>query len=97
MWSILFVQPTYAPVPKEGATSFNFINSLPCKVDVTLQSETYSLSIVVNATSYHLEEHLNGEEAFHMKAELDNPICDSLNITGPIWNGVIEGAERKVE
>jgi hypothetical protein len=55
------------------------------------------LSIVVNATSYHLEEHLNGEEAFHMKAELDNPICDSLNITGPIWNGVIEGAERKVE
>lgn len=32
-----------------------------------------------------------------MKAELDNPICDSLNITGPIWNGVIEGAERKVE
>ena len=91
------MQPTYAPVPKEGATSLNFINTLPCQVDITFKSETHSFTIAINSTSYHLEEHLDGEEVFYLKAELINPICGYLNITEPTWSGVAEGAGGKVQ
>ena len=60
-------------------------------------TEKHSFSIIINSTNYHLEEDLEGEEAFHLKAELIDPLCGTLNITVLTWSGVIEGGERKVK
>ena len=74
----------------------NFINTLPCQVDVTLTTEKDSFSIVINASSYHLEQNLAGHETFHVKAELTNPICGPFNFTESSWINDIEGEDGKV-
>ena len=60
--TILSIQPTYARIPGEGLMKLNFVNTLPCDVEMSYKVGIESGNFKVNATNYAILEDLPSEE-----------------------------------
>ena len=73
----------------------NFINTLPCPINVSYHTGGQIKWIEVNATSYMFERNLR-DQPVEVTAHLINPVCGQVNFSTPTWTGTIKGASTKV-
>ena len=90
------IQPTYPRIPDAGLTQLNFINTLPCPINISYTAGNNQVEwTVVNATSYSFERNLK-DQTMQVTARLINPVCGQVNFSTPTWTGMIKGASTKV-
>lgn len=59
---LFLLKPTYARIPGEGLMQLNFINTLPCDVDIRYDIGAHSANLKVNATHSITVENLPAGE-----------------------------------
>ncbi|XP_046443391.1 peptide transporter family 1-like isoform X5 [Daphnia pulex] len=91
----LQLEPTYPRIPDAGLTQLNFINTLPCPINISYTGGVDQVKwIEVNATSYSFERNLK-DQPIEVTAQLINPVCGQVNFSTPTWTGTIKGASTK--
>lgn len=77
-------------------TQLNFINTLPCQVNISYMNDNQVKWIEINATSYSFERDLI-DRSIDITAQLiSSTDCQEMNFTTPMWTGMIKGASTKV-
>ena len=92
---LIYHQPTYSRIPDAGLTQLNFINTLPCQINVSYVNANQVKWIDMNATSYWLERDLK-DQPMEVTAQLASPACGKMNFSTPTWTGMMKGASGKV-
>ena len=90
-------QTTYPVIPAAGSTQFNFINTLPCPVNISHghTGQQPANWMTVDANSFTFVRDLKNEP-IQVQAHLLNPFCANLNLSTAEWSGTIEGTSTKV-
>lgn len=89
-------QTTYPRIPAAGLTQFNFINTLPCSVNISYTHAGQPARwMIVDSNSFTFERDLNIEPV-QVQAHLLNPLCGNMDFSTGGWTGIIEGASSKV-
>lgn len=90
-------QTTYPRIPAAGLTQYNFINTLPCPVNISyFHTGQPAKWMEVNGNSFTFERDVNSDEPIQVQAHLLHPLCWNVNFSSPEWTGTIEGASTKV-
>lgn len=89
-------QPTYERIPASGLTQLNFINTLPCQVNVDYVIGDVTRSVTLNATSYSFEHDLK-DASIEVTARLVTPVCGGIQFTETQWKGQMRGNSTKVQ
>lgn len=92
----MYLQPTYPSIPDAGMTQLNFINTLPCPLNISYINNNQVKWIEMNATSYSFERNLNNQSIDITAQLISSPACQQMNFTIPTWTGTIKGASTKV-
>ncbi|XP_032791790.2 solute carrier family 15 member 2 isoform X1 [Daphnia magna] len=91
----LYLEPTYPSIPDAGMTQLNFINTLPCPLNISYINNNQVKWIEINATSYSFERNLNNQSIDITAQLISSPACQQMNFTIPTWTGTIKGASTK--
>ena len=91
------MQPTYEKLPLEGLTQLNFINTLPCHVNLSYVHPGNQTTkwIEMSANSFTFERDLE-DQLIAVRARLASPNCGDVNFSETEWSGTIQGASTKV-
>ncbi|KAI9551403.1 hypothetical protein GHT06_021736 [Daphnia sinensis] len=71
----LALEPTYATIPADGRMQLNFINTLPCQVNVTYRVADKNGELFVKANEYEFVQDLEADKDIFASAFLENPDC----------------------
>jgi solute carrier family 15 oligopeptide transporter 1 len=72
---IFLFQPTYATIPGDGRMQLNFINTLPCKVNVEYEVTEKNGNFELQGNMYEFVQDLEAEQDIIVRAFLDNTDC----------------------
>jgi solute carrier family 15 oligopeptide transporter 1 len=91
-------QPTYATIPGDGRMQLNFINTLPCKVNVEYEVTEKNGNFELQGNMYEFVQDLEAEQDIIVRAFLDKPDCAGytqfVNIdTGIVSLGIGDGTQ----
>jgi len=90
----LNLEPTYERLPGNGLTQLNFINTLPCQVNVDYVIDDVARSLNLNATGYSFERDLK-DGNIDVSVRLVAPLCGGIQFVEPQWTGRIHGNSTK--
>ena len=92
------MQPTYAKIPGEGLTQLNFINTLPCQVNLSYVHPRNQTTkwIEMSANSFTFERDLE-DKPIPVTAHLSSALCGDVNFSTTEWTGTIQGSSKKVQ
>lgn len=76
----LIFKPTYAIIPANGRIQLNFINTLPCEVNVEYQVTDANEKFALDANTYKFAQDLEAEKDIIVRASLNNKNCGDYNI-----------------
>ena len=76
----LIFKPTYAIIPANGRIQLNFINTLPCEVNVEYQVTDANEKFALDANTYKFAQDLEAEKDIIVRASLNNSNCGNYNI-----------------
>lgn len=89
---LLNTKKTYPRIPETGLTQLNFVNTLPCHVNVSYNNEAKW----IEANSFSFERDLK-DEPLHIQVKSADSRCGNIELTSPEWSGLINGASSKVQ
>uniref|UniRef100_A0A0P5IK34 Oligopeptide transporter 1 n=1 Tax=Daphnia magna TaxID=35525 RepID=A0A0P5IK34_9CRUS len=91
----LNLEKTYPRIPAAGLTQLNFVNTLPCPVDISyVHTNRPEKWFEINAKSFTFERDLS-DGPIQVKAILLSPTCGNVNFSTPEWIGTIDGVGTK--
>ncbi|EFX84703.1 hypothetical protein DAPPUDRAFT_99512 [Daphnia pulex] len=91
----LNLETTYPRIPAPGLTQLNFINTLPCPVNISYAHGHHPDKwLDVGAKSFSFERDLM-DGPIRVKANLLSPRCQDVTFSNAEWTGTIEGVSTK--
>ncbi|XP_046443398.1 solute carrier family 15 member 1-like [Daphnia pulex] len=91
----LNLETTYPRIPAPGLTQLNFINTLPCPVNISYAHGNHPDKwLDVGAKSFSFERDLM-DGPIRVKANLLSPRCQDVTFSNAEWTGTIEGVSTK--
>lgn len=95
---VISSQSTYPQIPAEGLTQFNFINTLPCPLNISYAHASHPEKqwIELGPKSFIFEKDINSKP-IQVHAKLLDSLCGNVDFSATSeWTGTIEGASTKV-
>uniref|UniRef100_A0A0P4YAT7 Oligopeptide transporter 1 n=2 Tax=Daphnia magna TaxID=35525 RepID=A0A0P4YAT7_9CRUS len=85
------LEPTYATIPADGRMQLNFINTLPCQVNVTYRVTDKNGDLSIKANKYEFVQDLEADQDIFASAFLENADCGSyLQFNGGFSTGEVK-------
>ncbi|XP_046443386.1 solute carrier family 15 member 1-like [Daphnia pulex] len=72
------LEPTYAIIPSNGRMQLNFINTLPCKVNVKYAVSDKNGELVLEGNKYEFAQDLEAEQEIIVRAYLESGDCSNF-------------------
>lgn len=76
-------------------TQLNFINTLPCSINVSYVNDNQMKWIQIDADGYSVESDLK-VLPMEVVVKLSEPTCGKLTFPSTTWSGMVKGASTKV-
>ncbi|KAK4036170.1 hypothetical protein OUZ56_028236 [Daphnia magna] len=84
------LEPTYATIPADGRMQLNFINTLPCQVNVTYRVTDKNGDLSIKANEYEFVQDLEADQNIFASAFLENADCGGyLQFNGDFSTGEV--------
>lgn len=84
------LEPTYATIPADGRMQLNFINTLPCQVNVTYRVKDKNGDLSIKANEYEFVQDLEADQDIFASAFLENADCGGyLQFNGGFSTGEV--------
>uniref|UniRef100_A0A0P5N991 Oligopeptide transporter 1 n=1 Tax=Daphnia magna TaxID=35525 RepID=A0A0P5N991_9CRUS len=85
------LEPTYATIPADGRMQLNFINTLPCQVNVTYRVTDKNGDLSIKANKYEFVQDLEADQDIFASAFLENADCGGyLQFNGGFSTGEVK-------
>ncbi|XP_045033705.1 solute carrier family 15 member 1 isoform X2 [Daphnia magna] len=85
------LEPTYATIPADGRMQLNFINTLPCQVNVTYRVTDKNGDLSIKANEYEFVQDLEADQDIFASAFLENADCGGyLQFNGGFSTGEVK-------
>lgn len=85
------LEPTYATIPADGRMQLNFINTLPCQVNVTYRVKDKNGDLSIKANEYEFVQDLEADQDIFASAFLENADCGGyLQFNGGFSTGEVK-------
>lgn len=90
------MQPTYEKIPGAGLTQLNFINTLPCPINISYVHPNQTTKwIEMSAHSFTFQRDLE-DQLIPVRAHLSSgSACGGIEFSETEWSGTIQGASMK--